>query len=437
MKQGKYLLSLLSALLVTSNSSHASNESNSSSLKETITMPYIFSTDSTGFSAGIGMIKRGIFQPQTIFVGSIYAGMPQETTTKDGQKKEKSFYGGIVSFSNYKLPYTNRAFFSILASKDYYPKEKYYFNGSNTSTEQDAFHTSGSSTFINSNLRYVLPIAEGIDNPQRHYTLRNGFVLDRDQSGNGIPLTTGITSIGIKTFYQSNTSDRLIEPNKNHSNSNSPKWNTNGLRFYLEHDNTDFDLNPSRGYHFNLQYSKDFGKGDSLQSWDFLEFKLNKYYNLDTFSFTNQNVLALSLWTGYSPSWNNDKEIYKDINANRPPLWEGARLGGFNRLRAYDNNRFSDKAAFYLSAEYRAVLKYNPLKDNKMLPVTVDWFQIVPFIEAGRVNEQYNADLLTDMKYDAGISLRAMVVQMPVRFDIAYGSEGANVWAMIQHPFDF
>jgi outer membrane protein assembly factor BamA len=183
---------------------------------------------------------------------------------------------------------------------------------------------------------------------------------------------TGRTSIGLKTFFQSDNSDeteRWEDSDWWKNTTDVPTWDTNGLRFFLTHDNTDFDLNPSRGYHFQVQYSKDFGKGDSLQSWDFLEFKYNQYFDLPTFSFTQQNVLALSVWTGYSFSWENDKEIAPGFNAHRPPPWEGTRLGGFNRMRGYENNRFSDKAVFYATAEYRAVLDWNPLKKNDYIPV--------------------------------------------------------------------
>ncbi len=60
------------------------------------------------------------------------------------------------------------------------------------------------------------------------------------------------------------------------------------------------------------------------------------------------------------------------------------------------------------------------------MPVDVEWFQVVPFVELGRVHDQYNLDLVNDMKYDAGISLRAMVSELLVRFDVAYGEETLN-----------
>ncbi len=263
------------------------------------------------------------------------------------------------------------------------------------------------------------------------------MTVGREGYGNGIPFVTGRTSIGLKTFYQYNSFENWQANIQWDENNALTEWSSNGLRLFLTHDNTDFDLNPSKGYQFQVQYSKDFGWGDSLQSWDFLEFKYNQYFNLDTFSFTKQNVLALSLWTGYSFSWDNNKEIAPGIDVHRPPLGEGPRLGGFNRMRGYDNNRFSDKAVFYATAEYRAVINYNPLKNNSLIPVPVDWFQLAAFVEAGRVHNRYNFDLLSDMKYDVGISLRAMISQIPVRFDIAYGDEGTNMWAMVYQPFDF
>ncbi len=440
MKHKQHLLvSFLSTAILSYNLLHAAEDTNVTKSKEWIFLPYAFSSDSTGFAGGISVIKEGLFQPQTSLVATVFTGLSQDITI-NGKPEEKRFSGGFISFSDFKLPYTDRLFFSFIGLKSYFPNHEYYIDGSHNSKKSDVFITSGDSNFFTTTFRYTLPIGEGIDNPEGLYRLKGGFCVGRDGCGNGTPFVTGRTSIGIKTFYQSDNSDeteRWKDPAWWPDAASLPTWNTNGLRFFLTHDNTDFDLNPSRGYHFQVQYSKDFGIGDSLQSWDFLEFKYNQYFDLPTFSFTQQNVLAVSIWTGYSFSWDNNKEIAPGFNAHRPPLWEGARLGGMNRMRGYDQDRFSDKAAFYATAEYRAILNYNPLKDNSFIPVNVDWFQVVPFIEIGRVHDQYNFDLLSDMKYDVGISLRAMVEELPVRIDVAYGEEGTNLWLMVQQPFDF
>ena len=392
--------------------------------KDWTILPYAFSSDTTGLAGGISVLMSGVFQPQTSLVATVFLGEKQDVII-DGKSDEKSFSGAFFYFSDYKLPYTDRTFVSIYGLKSYFPKSKYYLDGTNDSNPDDVFLSSGESDFLSMKFEYILPIGSGLENPQGLCQVVNGFIVCKRSKGGGTPFVTGQTAVGVKAFYQHNTFDSI---------EGLPDWDTNGLRFFLTHENTDFDTNPSRGYHFQFQYSQDFGAGSSTQSWDFLEFKYNQYYNLDTFSFTKQNVLALSFWTGYSFSWNDNEDI---IGSHRPPVWEGARLGGFNRMRGYDNKRFSDKAVFYATAEYRAILDYNPFKDSDLLPAKVDWFQVVAFAEVGRVHDQYDFDLLTDLKYDVGLSLRALVEEIPVRVDVGVGEEGANMWVMIQQPFDF
>ncbi|WP_424557470.1 BamA/TamA family outer membrane protein [Sulfurovum sp.] len=422
-----------------SNPLNTPDDTNRTKSQEWILLPYAFSSDSTGLAGGISVIKEGLFQPQTTLIATIFTGLPKDIII-NGQPDEAAFSGGFIALADYKVPYTDRLFFSFMGLKSYFPKTHYYIDGSNNSNKDDAYISSGDTNFFAATLKYTLPIGEGKENPDNLYTLENGFCVGRDGCGNGIPFVTGRTFVGLKAFFQTDNTDNTDMWKDSiwwKNGTDVPTWNTNGLRLFLTHDNTDFEVNPTRGYHFQLQYSKDFGKGDSLQSWDFLEFKYNHYFDLDTFSFTQQNVLALSMWTGYSFSWDNDQEISPGFNAHRPPMWEGARLGGFNRMRGYDMNRFSDKAVFYAAAEYRAIIKYNPLKDSTWFPAKVEWFQVVPFVEVGRVHDEYDLDLLNDMKYDVGISLRALVSELPIRLEVAYGEEGTYMWLMAQQPFDF
>ncbi len=432
---------LLSSLMLTYLSTiplHAQEDNNLTKSKDMIILPYIFSSEGTGFTGGIGIIKQGLLQPQTTLAASVLYGAEQDIII-NGEDDTANFSAAFLSFSNYKLPYTERLFFSLMGLKSYLPKSSYTLKNANDKEPNVPFVSSGKNDFFNTTFKYVLPIGEGLDNPRGLYDLQHGFAHGREGYGNGTPFITGRTSLSLKTFYQSASYENWADLSQflEGAPTSTPEWNTNGLRLYLEHDNTDFDLNPSRGYHFSLQYSKDFGFNDSFQSWDFLEFKYNKYYNLDTFSFTKQNVLAFSFWTGHSFSWDNENTIVLGLDAHRTPIWEGARLGGLNRMRAYTSNRFSDKSVVYATAEYRAVLEYNPLRKDDYLPVAIDWFQVVAFVEAGQVNDEYNFDLLSDMKYDVGISLRAFAAQIPVRLDFAYGDEGSNIWVMIRQPFDF
>jgi len=432
---------LLTTLMLTYLSTlpiYAQEDNNVTQSKDMIVIPFGFSSEGTGFAGGVGVIKQGLLQPQTTLVASAMYGAEQDIIT-NGENDTANFAAAFISFSNYQLPFTERVFFSLIGLKSFIPKSTYTLKNANDKEPNVPFVSSGKNDFFNTTFKYVLPLGEGLDNPRGMYDLRNGFAQGREGYGNGTPFVTGRTSLSLKTFYQSTSYENWGDLSQflEGTRTSTPEWNTNGLRLHLEHDNTDYDLNPSRGYNFVVQYSKDFGANEAFQSWDFLEFKYNKYYNLDTFSFTQQNVLALSFWTGHSFSWDNENTTVSGLDAHRTPIWEGARLGGFNRMRGYTSNRFSDKSVIYGTAEYRTVLDYNPLRKNEFLPVAVDWFQVVAFVEAGQVNDEYNLDLFSEMKYDVGISLRAFAAQLPVRIDFAYGDEGGSMWVMIQQPFDF
>ena len=441
-KKTKLLLSTFTISLLMSQSLLAEdtlteNNVSEAGSKDIVYVPYVFSTDSTGFAGGVGVIKKGFLQPQVTAIATLFYGAEQDIIT-NGQEDTANFAGGFAAIFDYVVPGTERLLLSAVGMKSYFPKARYYiFDHKNNSDEDDYVETSGNSDFAFINFRYVLPMGDGLDNPEGHYTLKNGFAVGREGYGGGKPFVTGRTGIGISGFYEHNSFENYIAPTTgvDHSSGGLEKWDTNGLRFFVDHDNTDYDLNPSRGYQFKLQYSKDFAWGNSVQSWDFLEFKYNHYVDLPTFSFTKQNVLAMSFWTGYSFSWEKGDDLV--IAAHRPPPWEGGRLGGMFRMRGYNTDRFSDKAVVYGTAEYRAILDWNPFRKNDYIPVAVDWLQVVGFVEAGRVNDTYNTDLLQDMKFDVGVSLRAMAAEVPVRVDVAYGDEGMNFWVMVFQPFDF
>ncbi|HIP76630.1 MAG TPA: hypothetical protein EYH12_05840 [Psychromonas hadalis] len=76
------------------------------------------------------------------------------------------------------------------------------------------------------------------------------------------------------------------------------------------------------------------------------------------------------------------------------------------------------------------------MANQKWNPIPIDWFQLLLFAEAGRVAPEYNlGDLFSDMKYDVGFSLRALAAKVPVRFEVAFGEEGSNMWFMIKQPY--
>ncbi len=417
-----------------------SRDDNSSS--QWIALPYAFSSDTTGFTGGVVGIFHGFLQPQMTVVATLFRGekLPvQKLGVPDGE--EAYTKGGFLAVTGVRVPYTDRLFFSYLAMRSYYPNQRLYINGDNDSVQDldpnngdlTPLQTQGWNNWTNIDLRYVLPLGDSKNEVLPVIETMRGLAVNRDHIGGGNPFETGQTTIGLKPFYQLWSADKLNP---------EAQVATNGLKFYLEHDNTDYPDNPSRGYSFRVQYAHDFGFGESAQEWNTIEAKYAHFFTLPDLAYTRQNVIGVNLWSAYSPSWDHatpyiaaDGTESPNFHKGQPPMWEGGRLGGFDRMRAYDSNRFNDKAAIYGAVEYRVIPQFNPMRDQEWSPIPIMWWQTVLFAEAGRVAPQYNLDLLKDMKYDAGFSIRALAATVPVRFEMAWGSEGSTMWVMLKQPF--
>ena len=397
-------------------------------------IPYALSTESTGVIAGVAGIWSGYGQKQMSIVTTAYVGMETEVqnTLENSTKNKARAYAGVIGIRNYQPYFLERMYISFLGSYAYYPNQALYIEGENSSSHDDVLRTQGYNNWYNMTFSYALPMGEYKNSSTITYDLDRGLPVGREDKGGGVPFTTGTTIVELIPFYNRWTADKLTQ---------EPAWTTLGLRLRVEHDNTDYMKSPSRGYSFDMKYSQDFGNLNSTQSWNTFEASYTQFVEIPHASWMRQNVIALNFWSAYSPSWKNGKYYDKNskyINANRPPPWEGARLGGFYRMRGYASNRFNDKAALYYGAEYRFIPNFNPLnkKENTWMPIGIDWFQGVLFAEAGRVAPEYNiGELHTDMKYDVGMSLRALAAKVPIRFEFAYGGEGSSMWMMVGQTF--
>ncbi|PKF60200.1 hypothetical protein CW745_16135 [Psychromonas sp. psych-6C06] len=404
-----------------------------------LVLPYVFSSESMGFTAGAVGIFNGYIQPQMTVVATTFIGESLPIRSQDLREPETDrASGGMLAISGYRPSFSDRLFISGLGAYGYYPNQRLYLEGGNDSVkdiETDNYESitplqsQGYNNWFDLHFRHVLALGESKNRVLPTIKLQRGIAVNRDHIGGGQPFVTGQTIVGTDLFYAKWSADKFSE---------SPEINTNGLRFYLEHNNTDYPSNPSRGYSFGAKVSTDFGWGNSTQSWNALEADYSHYIELDNFSWTRQSVVAVNLWSAYSPSWDESQSHVAGgvLKKNQTPMWEGARLGGWTRMRAYDNNRFNDKAALYGAVEYRFIPIFNPMADQKWNPFPIDWFQIVWFAEAGRVAEKYDLGvLLSDMKYDVGFSVRALASKVPVRFEMAFGDEGSAMWVMLQQPF--
>ncbi len=397
--------------------------------KETLWLPYAFSTDDMGLTLGLGAAASGGFQEQMTL-----------GTTLFGGEDSKGFGLGMW---DYRLKYSNRLFISVVGMVGDYPLMRAYAPpnkdfvdgntvrpGSNDSKFDHFIESSGSSNWWDLQVDYVLPIGKAKKSPISKYRLTNGLPSNANTHADAWnPLEHGTTILSVRQFnrYQFyETDDESIE------------GAIHAIELGLLHDNTDFPINPTVGNSQYFAFSHDAAWLDSQSQWNFVEFEASQYFSFGATELAKQRILALNFWTAYSTSWQVNTNERNEVQvANNPPFLEGATLGGFYRMRGFRQNRFHDKAAIYAAAEYRYTLNYNPIKNIKWLKfLKLDWIQAVLFIEGGRVAPTYNRHVLyKDWKSDVGFSLRALTAGMVIRLDVAKSNEGTNMWAMVSHPF--
>ena len=276
----------------------------------------------------------------------------------------------------------------------------------------------------------MLPIGHGRDRPVPTYVLDRG-ILDSGASGGESwnPLRSGRTVLELEPFWREQNFDADL---------GQDELKTAGLRFTLRRENVDFLTNPSKGSVQRLTVSRDWGAQDDDSSFTVVELELAKFFSFGESERFRQRVLALDFWTADTPTWDVVRVGDREVIQHRPPPYFGATLGGINRLRGYPSSRFNDKAAIYYGAELRLIPRWNPLAESELLNrfVRVDWIQLVGFVEAGRVAEHWSlSELHTDMKWSAGLGLRAFAAGLVVRADVGFSQEGGEVQMMVSHPF--
>ncbi|MEZ9593292.1 BamA/TamA family outer membrane protein [Shewanella sp. 10N.261.52.F9] len=398
-------------------------------VKEKLILPYLFSTDSMGLNLGVGGMLSGYFQDQMTIGGTVFGGEVSQ--------------GAGLGVWNFKLPKTERFFLSAVGFLGYYPDQRAYAGGSaefipagvalpgsNSSSNQQFLEADGSSNWLDIKLEYALPMGATKDKGRVEYKLAGGLLVSEPSGGKQWdPLTTGSTVMVLRQFNRYQSFE--FEPQ-------TLEGSIHAIELGILYDNTDFSVNPSYGSSQYLSVSRDISWLDSDNQWTFINLDMSKYFSFGPSDWASQRILALNFWTGYSPSWElefDDQGGRRVIN--NAPYNEGATLGGFYRMRGFDQNRFHDKASIYTAAEYRYTLKNNPVEDIHWLRfLRLDWFQLVGFAEAGRVAPEYTAsELLSDLKFDYGVSLRALTAGIVIRFDIAHSQESTNAWVMVDHPF--
>ena len=403
-----------------------------SKLRETLVLPYAFSTDDLGFVFGVGGMATGLYQQQMSFGGTAYGG---------GETK-----GVGLGLWNYRPFESKRFFVSTIGMLGRFPLLRAYTPfpdeltpvdqpraGSNDSSFDDFLQSSGSSNWWDVRLEYVLPWGAAKEHSMSRYKLQGGLLVDPVEVQDWNPLKTGTSVLVARQF---NRYQKFQDINNHEGDELSGA--VHALELGYLYDNTDFPTNPSQGSSQYIAFTYNPDWLESTQDWTILELEASKYFSLGETAFAKQNILALNMWGAYSPSWtvNTDSQGNSQVTHNAPFL-EGATLGGMYRMRGFRQNRFHDKAAIYATAEYRMTLNYNPIADiNWLRFLNLDWFQAVVYVEGGRVAPSFNSEVLfSDWKSDVGVSLRALTAGIVVRFDITTSEEGTASWLMVGHPF--
>jgi hypothetical protein len=349
--------------------------------------------------------------------------------------------GAVMLFgSNLRPPGSERLFIDPILSLGYFGSSDAYTDGnpnftderagSNESHEGNFVEGSGVDNLARVRFKYVLPIGRGKDRVIDTYRVEAGVPVAGPECPTSFnPFTSGKTYLELSPFYRRLEIDSDELPTFDLA--------TNGLELSLYWDNRDFYVNPTRGQSVRWKLAQDYGLADSSGSWSANQVEVDQYVSLGSNLEVRQCVLALDFWTAYSPSW---EELADGTIDNRPPPFYGSTLGGLWRLRGYPPQRFSDKAAIYYSPELRVMPEWNPFLGWPSLQskLGVQWIQIVPFVDVGRVAPEWDlSELHTDMKWDYGLGLRALAQGIVLRLDAAKSDEDFAVRMMIGHPFQF
>lgn len=389
-------------------------------------LPYAFHTEALQTAYGVFLGESGHFQPQTSAFVTAYA------TSNDS-------VAGFVGIKDIQFPFARRLFLTLYGSKGHYTNRLVYsgFNnefpdersGSNSSDNDNNVQGIGDDDWLELDFRYLLPMGHAKDNSINTYYLKNGLLSSGETGGNvWNPNKSGRVNLELMLFKRSRSF--LNEDGDIHGKSV-------GVGYSVEYDNRNFLDNPSKGSLQRFSLTQDYGWSGSTNEWSAIQIDLRKYLSFGASTSFRQRVLALNFWSSYSPSWQLVQTANGPIVDGRAPSYLGSSLGGFHRLRSYPTYRFSDKAAIYYAAEYRIIPKWNPFNNYKVLRLLeIDWIQVVPFVEFGRVAPDWSVSTLhSDMKKVVGLGLRFMAKKAVFRLDTAYSSDSWSMWAMVGHPF--
>ncbi|MCU0839610.1 MAG: BamA/TamA family outer membrane protein [Rhodospirillales bacterium] len=421
------LVGAAALLLMALTGAGARGEAGTAAEPQVLLLPFPFYNENFGAAVGTVYGLNGFPESQSRIVTTAFGG------TKGA---------GMVFLAgqDLRLPVVERLFIDPIFSFGYFQDTKSYIDGnprfpnqtagSNMSSSSNYISGSGLDYFARSRFKYLLPVGSGEEQIIPDYQLDRGLLVGGATGAKSFnPLASGRTFASLRPFYRNQQIDT--------EDIDQDEFRTNGIDVAMFWDNRDFPPNPSQGQGVRFEWSRDFGLFDSNASWTALEAEVDQYVDFGAADGFRQRVLAFDAWTAYSPSWNVSPS---GKTFNRPPSYTGANLGGLWRMRGFPSQRFSDAAAIYYCAELRLIPDFNPFDAWPWFQqrVGVDWLQVVPFVEVGRVAPSYHlGNLHSSMKWDVGLGLRLFAKGFVVRADAAASDEDFGIQMMISQPFQF
>ncbi len=382
-----------------------------------LVLPYAFSSEASGFGYGVGGGISGWPQEQAIVGGTVW-------------RTSDSTDAIYLNMTDFQLPFAKRWFMTIHGFEGSYSNMVSYASGTGSDgippasndSDRNSYHQGhGWDQWFEAEFSYVLPWGPNGDEPIHTYVTNKGILSEGGlYNGEYNPFASGRSYFKFKPFYRKRW---YRDDAPNNSNSESI-----GARLTWEYDNTDFWYAPSEGSKTLVRWWQglDNARGDN---WTSLELDYSKFWSQSETDWFKKRVIGFNFWTVDTPSWD-----YKSDGTvtGESPYYMGANLGGYMRQRGFPFYRFHDKSAINYALEYRLTPKWNPLKKYQWFK----WWEVVPFIEAGRVAHYWSpTELHTNMKVSGGVGLRLMILNSIIRFDTAASKEGMNVWAMVNQAF--
>lgn len=180
--------------------------------KEVLILPYAFPSDSMGATGGVGGLAKGYGQEQLIIGATVFG------SADDAR-------GIMAGMWDYRLPWTDRFYFSSVGAISHYPRQHAYTEvprrpdglippqvGTNNSNKNNFAEDEGSDNWYDLRLEYVLPIGSMQSTSIANYSLKNG-ILESGATGGGTwnPLTSGVSILllGQSGRYQSYETDTV------------------------------------------------------------------------------------------------------------------------------------------------------------------------------------------------------------------------------------